>query len=64
MKNFEYAQPKTIEDIFQFLDSENVIIKSGGIDQIDLMKEGIIQPKRMVNIRFIEELNFIRKKSP
>jgi xanthine dehydrogenase YagS FAD-binding subunit len=60
MNTFEYALPETVADIFQYL-QEDSVIKAGGIDLIDMMKEGLIAPTRLVNIRSVAELNFIRE---
>ena len=61
MNKFEYAQPKTINEIFQYLDGKDAVIKAGGIDLLDLMKEDLISPKRLVNIRNIGELSYIKE---
>lgn len=63
MNKFEYAQPRTINEIFQYLDENNSIIKAGGIDLLDLMKENLISPKRLVNINNVIELNYVRENS-
>ena len=60
MKRFEYAQPKSAEDVFQYLNNDS-IIKAGGIDILDLMKEGLTELKRLVNIRNIAELNYVKE---
>jgi xanthine dehydrogenase YagS FAD-binding subunit len=36
-----------------------VIVKAGGIDLLDLMKEGLLQPRRIINLRGIAELDKI-----
>jgi len=36
-----------------------VILKAGGIDLLDLMKEGLLSPRRLVNLRGIPELGRI-----
>lgn len=61
MNKFEYAQPKTIDEVYQYLGEPNTIIKAGGIDLLDLLKEGIISPDRLVNLRNINELNYVRQ---
>lgn len=61
MNKFEYAQPKSIEEVFHYLDEPGSVIKAGGIDILDLMKENILSPKRLVNIRNLSELNFVRE---
>ena len=61
MKNFEIAIPENTKQTFSYLDASQTKIKAGGIDLIDLMKEGIDAPKRLVNIRYVEDLRFIRE---
>jgi xanthine dehydrogenase YagS FAD-binding subunit len=61
LKNFEIAIPENIQQTFGYLDASQSKLKAGGIDLTDLMKEGIDQPKRLVNIRYVEDLNFIRE---
>lgn len=36
-----------------------IIVKAGGIDLLDLMKEGLLQPRRIVNLRTAPELDRI-----
>ena len=36
--------------------TEAVILKAGGVDLLDLMKEGLLTPRRVVNLRSIAEL--------
>ena len=36
-----------------------VVIKAGGLDLLDLMKEGLLQPRRIVNLRGIAGLDRI-----
>ena len=59
MKNFEYAVPDSIEKTFEYLESSKAILKAGGIDLLDMMKEQLISPNRLVNIRELEELRFL-----
>ena len=61
MNNFEYALPASIAEVFQYLNSASAIIKAGGVDIIDLMKEDLIAPERLVNIRTLPELLIIKE---
>ncbi len=61
MKNFEYAVPDSIEKTFEYLESSKAILKAGGIDLLDMMKEQLISPNRLVNIRELEELRFLKE---
>ena len=38
---------------------DTVVLKAGGIDLLDLMKEGLLQPRRIVNLRGITGLDQI-----
>lgn len=60
MNKFEFAIPQKLDDAFSFLKTKNAFVKAGGIDLLDLMKEGITTPQRLVNIRDLEELKFIK----
>ncbi|RMF69889.1 MAG: xanthine dehydrogenase family protein subunit M [Calditrichaeota bacterium] len=60
MKPFEYAIPETLQETFDFLAAPQSELKAGGIDLIDLMKEGLAQPRRLVNIRGLQELHFVK----
>jgi xanthine dehydrogenase YagS FAD-binding subunit len=59
MNNFEYGQPENIDQALQQLDTPGAVLKAGGVDLLDLMKEGIAAPKRLVNVRNLTELKFI-----
>ncbi|KAA3610922.1 MAG: xanthine dehydrogenase family protein subunit M [Calditrichaeota bacterium] len=61
MNKFEYGIAKNIEGAFDFLKEPDSKIKAGGIDVLDLMKEGLEAPKRLVNIRSVPDLRFINK---
>lgn len=61
MNKFEYAVPQKIDEVFTFLKEPGSQIKAGGIDLLDLMKEGLAQPQRLVNIHSLKELNFIKE---
>jgi xanthine dehydrogenase YagS FAD-binding subunit len=58
MNNFSFVDCHTVNDALDQL-TPNAMIKAGGIDLLDLMKEGIVAPPRLVNIRNIETLHRI-----
>ncbi len=60
MNKFEFANPQNLDDALSFLKTKNAFVKAGGIDLLDLMKEGIMTPQRLVNIRDLEELKSIK----
>ena len=61
MKNFEYAVPESIEKTFEYLNASNTVLKAGGIDLLDRMKERLVSPSRLVNIRELADLRFLKE---
>jgi xanthine dehydrogenase YagS FAD-binding subunit len=60
MKNFEWADASSVEQAIALLEPGSAV-KAGGVDLIDLMKEGIAQPSRLVNIRHVSGLDSVRQ---
>jgi xanthine dehydrogenase YagS FAD-binding subunit len=64
MNNFAYANPKNLKEATALLASNvwgQAEVLAGGTDLISLMKDLIVSPKQVVNIKGIAELNGIRK---
>jgi xanthine dehydrogenase YagS FAD-binding subunit len=62
MQKFEYASPTTKEQAVALLGAswgESEVL-AGGTDLLSLMKDFIVAPKRVVNIKNIKELDVIR----
>ncbi len=61
MKNFEYLQPKSITEAVNFLRMSNgsAIAYAGGTDALVLMKDNLISPEKVVNLKSIPGLNSI-----
>jgi xanthine dehydrogenase YagS FAD-binding subunit len=61
MKNFTYLQPKTLEEAGKLLMSKGMmsIPYAGGTDALGLMKDDIITPDQLVNLKKITNLNKI-----
>jgi xanthine dehydrogenase YagS FAD-binding subunit len=63
MRSFEWIDATSVEHAATLLAESRathpVIAKAGGIDLIDLMKEGIVRPDRVVNLRSIPGLGGI-----
>lgn len=60
MQPFEYASPKTLKEALGLLGADAAVL-AGGTDLISLMKDGVVAPKRIVNIKDIAELKGITK---
>ncbi|MCX7717405.1 MAG: FAD binding domain-containing protein [Candidatus Sumerlaeaceae bacterium] len=62
LPEFEYATPATPAEAAALLgpDWTDTVVYAGGMDLLDLMKERITAPKRLVNIKKCDALRFIR----
>ena len=62
MEPFEYAHPSTKQEAIGLLGSNwnDAAVLAGGTDLLSLMKEYVVTPKRLVNIKNIVDLNGIR----
>jgi len=62
MRAFEYASPTTKEQAVALLGSSwaDAEVLAGGTDLLSLMKDDIVHPKRLVNIKGIPELRSIK----
>src|SRR5262245_66299030 len=62
MQKFEYASPTTKEQAIKLLGASwgETEVLAGGTDLLSLMKDFIVTPKRVVNIKGIKELDVIR----
>ena len=62
MRAFEYASPTTKEQAVALLGSSwaDAEVLAGGTDLLSLMKDDIVHPKRLVNIKGIPELRAIK----
>lgn len=63
MKNFEYAQPRTEEDVLELLSSAagKTELLAGGTDLIGLMKRMVVTPDRVVNICDVDSMRHIER---
>jgi xanthine dehydrogenase YagS FAD-binding subunit len=59
MQTFEWIDATSVDHAATLL-KHGGIAKAGGIDLLDLMKEGIVAPARLVNLKLIKELRGIR----
>ena len=58
MNRFSFVNCTTVSDALDQA-GEGAVFKAGGIDLLDLMKDGIVTPSKLVNIRNVSELNGI-----
>ena len=60
MNSFSIADCTTVDAALSQL-KDDAVVKAGGVDLLDRMKDGIEQPTRLVNIRNVAELRGIRE---
>lgn len=65
MQPFDYVSPKTEEQAVNLLSKTwgETEVLAGGTDLLALMKDDIVHPKRLVNIKQVEDLDRIRSTS-
>ena len=62
MNKFAFVDCTTVDQALNELAGDKgAVIKAGGIDLLDLMKDGIVTPPKLVNIRNIESLRGITR---
>ena len=61
MEQFAYASPKTLKDALGMLGSDwnDAALLAGGTDLISLMKDYVVSPKKVVNLKGIKKLHGI-----
>src|SRR5881227_2178666 len=61
MQPFEYTSPKTKEQVPALLGNSwgEVEILAGGTDLLSLMKDNVTTPRRLVNVKGIQDLHAI-----
>jgi xanthine dehydrogenase YagS FAD-binding subunit len=59
MNSFEWTNARTVDEAIAYLGG-NAVIKAGGVDLLDRLKEGLEAPARLVNIRNIAGLDAVR----
>lgn len=59
MRAFEYTSPTTRQQAVELLSGEAAVL-AGGTDLLSLMKDDVVAPKRVVNIKEIRELSGVR----
>ena len=65
MQTFEWVDARTVQEAASLLTAKGApgatVAKAGGVDLVDLIKEGVLRPSRIVNLKTIDGLNGITK---
>ena len=61
MQSFEWVDARSVEHAIALLGESGpgTCIKAGGLDLLDLMKEGLVAPRRVINIKTVPGLGAI-----
>ena len=65
MNAFEYVNPRRVEDVPGLLGNRRgrkTAVLAGGVDLLGEMKDNLAAPERVVNLKALEDLRFIRHK--
>jgi xanthine dehydrogenase YagS FAD-binding subunit len=60
MKEFEHVNATSLDEAMLFLKDENAVIIAGGTDLLTAMKNNILSPSRLVNVKTISDLSYIK----
>ena len=63
MKNFEWTEPKTIEQALAWLAKANgkAVLMAGGTDLLTEIKEGVVEPDLVIDLKSVPGLASIQK---
>jgi xanthine dehydrogenase YagS FAD-binding subunit len=62
MTNFEFVNPKTLEVVPSLLSKkwDETMLLAGGTDLLDMLKERLVKPQRVINLKSIPGLSYIK----
>jgi xanthine dehydrogenase YagS FAD-binding subunit len=60
MSTLQWIDARSVEEAVTLLSTSGTIAKAGGLDLLDLMKEGIVAPARIVNLQRIDALRGVQ----
>lgn len=62
MVNFELVNPKILESVPALLSKkwDETMLLAGGTDLLDMLKERLVQPQRVINLKSLPGLNYIK----
>jgi xanthine dehydrogenase YagS FAD-binding subunit len=61
VKRFEFVAPTSLASALAELKKPGRVAKAGGVDLVDLMKEGLVAPERVVSLNAVPELRGVRE---
>ena len=61
MRTFEWTEPATLEEVAAALQKDGAFLKAGGVDLLELVKDGLLTPERLVSLGRVNALNIIER---
>jgi len=59
MHSFQYVSVTSLKDAVAQLSDDSAMLKAGGVDLLDMLKEGFIEPEKLVNILTVPGLDTV-----
>ena len=60
MSTLQWIDARSVEEAVVLLSTSGTVAKAGGLDLLDLMKEGIVAPARIINLQRIDALRGVQ----
>jgi len=60
MSTLQWIDARSVEEAVVLLSTSGTVAKAGGLDLLDLMKEGIVAPARIINLQSIDALRGVQ----
>jgi xanthine dehydrogenase YagS FAD-binding subunit len=60
MSTLQWIDARSVEEAVALLSGSGTVAKAGGLDLLDLMKEGIVAPARIVNLQRVDALRGVQ----
>jgi xanthine dehydrogenase YagS FAD-binding subunit len=60
MHSFQYVSVTSLKDAIAQLGDDGAMLKAGGVDVLDMLKEGYIEPDKLINILTVPGLDYVR----
>jgi xanthine dehydrogenase YagS FAD-binding subunit len=59
---FEWSDARSLDEAFSLLEGKSMV-KAGGVDLMDRLKEGLDSPSRLVNLRTVPGLDYVKEEA-
>src|SRR5512132_2545384 len=63
MNLFEHTSPTSVQEAVKMLSAQNARVVAGGTDLVGVMKDGLLPTDRVVNLKAIPGLDYIKEEA-